>query len=69
MVNKHDSGFTFFQTGVLSNVPLFAKVYGLTQADEIGALLGGMQLLDDGTPADPALLADWAQAVETSIAS
>jgi hypothetical protein len=38
--------------------------YELTDSDEIGGLLGSMQLLEDGKPADPALWHDWLKAVE-----
>ena len=31
--------------------------------DELGGLLGSMNLLDDGKPADPALWVDWEKAV------
>lgn len=43
------------------------RYYEMTQADEIGALLGSMQLLDDGVPADRALLNDWEGAVKASL--
>jgi hypothetical protein len=33
------------------------------EPDEIGLLLGIMQLLDDGKPADPAMWNDWITAV------
>ena len=33
------------------------------KSDEIAALLGGMQLLEDGRPADPAYASDWDDAV------
>ena len=33
------------------------------EPDEIGLLLGIMQLLDDGEPADPAMWNDWITAV------
>jgi hypothetical protein len=35
--------------------------YERTQSDEIGALLGSLQLLEDGKPADPAMWQDWLQ--------
>ncbi len=38
--------------------------YGMTTSDDIGALLGNMALLNDGGTADPAVWADWLDAVE-----
>ena len=38
--------------------------YSRTHADEIGALLGSMSLLEDGTTADPAIESDWYDAVQ-----
>lgn len=38
------------------------KNYGRGPSDEVGALLGALSLLPDGTPADPAMAADWVAA-------
>ena len=38
--------------------------YEQTQADEIGELLGSLQLLEDGKPADPAIWEDWLKSIE-----
>lgn len=38
--------------------------YGLTNSDDIGGLLGGMSLLENGTTADPAAWGDWLRAIE-----
>ena len=38
-------------------------LYDRTQSDDIGALLGGMSLLDDGGTADPAVWDEWEDAV------
>jgi hypothetical protein len=38
-------------------------LHELTGSEELGALLGGMSLLEDGTPADPAVWDDWLRAV------
>jgi len=43
--------------------------YEQTQADDIGALLGSLQLLEDGKPADPALWQDWLKSSELVILS
>ncbi|MEG3439488.1 hypothetical protein V0288_20340 [Pannus brasiliensis CCIBt3594] len=40
-------------------VAFLEDYYQRTQADDIGALLGSLQLLSDGKPADPALWEDW----------
>ena len=40
--------------------------YGRGPSDEIGALLGAMSLLPDGTPADPAMAADWGEACKAA---
>ncbi len=37
--------------------------------DEIGALLGSLSLLPDGTSADPAYLDDWAEAVSAVLSA
>ena len=39
------------------------RYYERGKSDEIGALLGGLSLLEDGTPADSAYLADWEDSV------
>jgi hypothetical protein len=43
--------------------------YEQTQADDIGALLGSLQLLEDGKPADPALWQDWLKSSQSVILS
>lgn len=40
------------------------KYYDMTHADEVGGLLGSMQLIEDGKPADPAIWDDWIEAVD-----
>ncbi|RKH74008.1 hypothetical protein D7X55_16165 [Corallococcus sp. AB049A] len=39
-------------------------LHSVSPSDELGGLLGSMSLLDDGTPADPAVWADWLIAVQ-----
>lgn len=41
--------------------------YQMTRSDDLGALLGSMSLLEDGTPADPAISSDWEAAVSQAI--
>ena len=38
--------------------------YQLTGSDEIGGMLGGMSLLEDGTTADPGMWEDWLDAIK-----
>ena len=39
-----------------------ADVFERTQSGDLGALLGAMSLLPDGSPVDPAVTDDWARA-------
>jgi hypothetical protein len=39
------------------------RYYEIGKSDETGTLLGGLSLLEDGTPADAAHLADWEDSV------
>lgn len=43
------------------------KVYMRTKSDDLGGLLGGLSILGDGSPADPAVVEDWQQAVEYAL--
>lgn len=46
---------------------MYAYLEGLyeeTKGDYLGGLLGGMSLLEDGSPADPAVWREWMEAVE-----
>lgn len=43
--------------------------YQLTSSDEIAGLLGGMSLLPDGSPADPAVKDQWDEAVSRVLRS
>ena len=44
-------------------IAFLEKYYHLTHTGEIGGLLGSMQLMEDGKPADPAIWDDWLEAV------
>jgi hypothetical protein len=44
------------------------KRYFRLPSDDLGALLGELTILDDGSPADPAVAQEWARAVQ-SVAS
>lgn len=39
-------------------------LYDMTKSDDLAGFLGGMSLLDDGSPADPAAWDDWLQAAQ-----
>jgi hypothetical protein len=54
------------QEAYLAMFEFLAKVYERTKSDELGALLGEMSLLSDGTTADPAIWRDWLRCVEKS---
>jgi hypothetical protein len=41
------------------------KYYSLTHGDEIGTLLGSMQLMENRKPADPAIWDDWLEAIRS----
>lgn len=43
--------------------------YNRTKSDDIGSLLGDLQLLDDKQPADPAAWRDWLEAVQNVVKS
>ena len=43
------------------------QLYLRTKSDALGNLLGDMSLLEDGSPADPAIVNDWRQAVEYAL--
>ncbi len=42
--------------------------YDRTHADDVGALLGGMAIDEDGEPMDPAAWSDWLDAVRQTAA-
>ncbi|MEK6733572.1 MAG: hypothetical protein AABY27_00490 [Pseudomonadota bacterium] len=43
--------------------------YNRTKSDDIGSLLGDLQLLDDKQPADPAAWRDWLEAIQNVVKS
>ena len=43
------------------------NVYERTENDELGGLLGGMCLLEDGTTADAAAWKDWEIAIQKTV--
>ncbi|MGK7883341.1 MAG: hypothetical protein AB4057_01800 [Crocosphaera sp.] len=48
----------------LAMIEFLDYYYEQTQSDEIGELLGSLQLLEDGNPADPAMWEDWLKSIE-----
>lgn len=44
------------------------KYYQQTGSDDIGALLGSLQLLEDGKPADSAMWGEWRSAILDMVA-
>ncbi len=44
------------------------QLYVRTKSDDLGGLLGGMSLLEDGSPADPGVADEWQRAVEYALA-
>ena len=40
------------------------KYYKRTSSDDVGSLLGDMQILEDGTTADSAAWEDWIESIE-----
>ncbi len=48
----------------LAMVSFLEHYYEQTKSDEIGALLGSLQLLDDEITADPAMWDDWLKIVQ-----
>lgn len=52
------------QEGYLAMFEFLVDLYQRTESDEIGAVLGDLSLLSDGTTADPAAWGDWVRCVE-----
>ncbi|MGH9473701.1 MAG: hypothetical protein ACRD1M_13290 [Terriglobales bacterium] len=49
-------------------VRFLESFYERGRSEDIGMLLGGLALLPDGRPADPAFEADWHAAVDIALA-
>lgn len=43
------------------------QLYLRVKSEDLGGLLGGMAVLQDGSPADPATAKDWREAVEYAL--
>ena len=46
-------------------IKFLEKYYERTNSDDIGSLLGDLQLLSDGSTSDPAAWNDWIDAINT----
>ncbi|MES2933477.1 MAG: hypothetical protein V4805_08330 [Pseudomonadota bacterium] len=55
------------QQAYLAMFSFLEAEYRMTKSDELGGLLGGLSLLSDGTPADPAVKAQWSEAVSAAL--
>jgi hypothetical protein len=58
-MNKHLSPLDAFKTMAC----FLEKYYDQTQSDDVGSLLGDLQLLADGGTSDPAAWHDWLDCV------
>ena len=56
------------QQAYLAMFAFLEEEWKLTGSGEIGGLLGGMSLLSDGGPADPAVKEQWDLAVQRALA-
>jgi hypothetical protein len=43
------------------------ELYKHTKLDELGGLLSDMAILEDGSPADPAIIRKWQEAVQYAL--
>ena len=65
MVNENDK--ISIKEAYTAMYAFLENEYSLTNSDDIGGLLGGMSLLQDGTTADPAAWDDWLQSVQKAL--
>ncbi len=59
-----DSNDITVQVGYLAMYSFLEELYTKFEFDQLGGILGGLQLLADGTPADPGMWSDWMRAVD-----
>lgn len=52
------------EEGYKAMVLFLDEVYDRAPSEELGALLSGMQLNEDGTSMDPAFIEDWERCVD-----
>lgn len=53
------------ETAYKAMIRFLEKYYERTNSDDIGSLLGDLQLLSDGSTADPAAWNDWIDSINT----
>lgn len=53
----------------LAMVFFLEKYYQQTESDDVGALLGSLQLLEDGMTADPAMWHDWLGVINRTLSN
>jgi hypothetical protein len=56
------------QQAYLAMFAFLEAQYRSTGSDDLGALLGSLSLLPDGSPADPAFNSEWSASVEAALA-
>ncbi len=62
MINEDDQ--ITVKTAYAAMYKFLENEYELTNSGDIGGLLGGMSLLEDGHTADPAVWGEWLRAIE-----
>lgn len=58
-----ENGFLSTKEAYAAMFIFLVEIYNRTKSDDLGSLLGGMCLLDDGNTADPAAWNDWNEAI------
>ena len=53
----------------LAMVFFLEEYYQQTESDDVGALLGSLQLLEDGMTADPAIWDDWLEVISRTLSN
>ena len=57
------------QQAYLAMYAYLAEEYRLTKSDELGGILGALSFLPDGSPSDPAVVAQWHNACQSALAN
>lgn len=60
----NDSKDITVQVGYLAMVSFLEELFTKFECDQLGGILGGLQVLADGAPADPGMWSDWLRAVD-----
>lgn len=53
----------------LAMIYFLEQYYQQTESDDVGALLGSLQLLEDGMTADPAMWDDWLGVINRTLSN